>query len=241
MERLRTGIKGFDELVGGGIPRGRSVLVAGGCGTGKSTFCMQALYNGAKYFDEPGVYVTLDEKPDVLREDCLNFGWDLRELEENFLLRIIDGTAARIGKASQEHAFLATAGLDVDILLKEISKHIDELRARRVVIDSLASLGYSIEPPNKTTVRRAILKMADLLQTKGVTSFMISEITGEPNTYSSYGVEEFIVDGVVVLDYMAVGRESTRTLYIRKMRGTKHSERLHPIEIREGEGIVVLQ
>ena len=74
MERIKTGVPGFDGLIEGGIPKGRSVLVSGATGTGKTIFCMQYLYNGAKQFKEPGIYVTLDERPNLIREDVLRFG-----------------------------------------------------------------------------------------------------------------------------------------------------------------------
>ena len=104
MERTATGIKGFDNLIEGGIPEARSVLVSGACGTGKTIFCMQFLYNGAMKYKEPGIYVTLDERPDLIRQDMLRFGWDLRKIEDENMIQIIDGSIAKIGLPSERNS-----------------------------------------------------------------------------------------------------------------------------------------
>ena len=93
--RVATGIPGLDALVEGGFPRARSILVSGSCGTGKSIFGMQYLYHGLVDYEEPGVFVTFDEMPSKIREDMLKFGWNLKELEKNDLLAILDATSAK--------------------------------------------------------------------------------------------------------------------------------------------------
>ncbi|MEM0360230.1 MAG: ATPase domain-containing protein [Candidatus Diapherotrites archaeon] len=236
MERVRTGIIGLDELLEGGFPEGRAILVSGGCGTGKTTFGVQYIYAGAEKYGEPGIYVTLDERPSLIREDCLTFGWDLRKLEEENMIQIIDGSIARIGIPSDEEFALPSTGFDVDKLLIEILSSIKRYGAKRVVIDSIPSLGYNLKTEHE--IRRAILKLGYLLEKAGVTSILISELGEGKNRFSKYGVEEYLVDGVIVLHYMGVGMTSNRTLHIRKMRGTKHSEDLHPLEITQ-RGIVV--
>jgi len=229
MEKTRTGIIGLDELLEGGFPSKRSILVSGGCGTGKTTFGVQYVYAGAEQYSEPGIYVTLDERPNLIREDCLNFGWDLRKLEEENMLQIIDGSIARIGIPSDEEFSLPSTGFDVDKLLIEILTSIKRYGAKRVVIDSIPALGYSLNSEHE--VRNAILKLGYMLEKAGVTSVLISELGARKGSFSKYGVEEYLVDGVIVLHYMGVGMTSNRTLHIRKMRGTKHSEDLHPLEI----------
>jgi len=236
MDRVRTGIIGFDELLEGGFPRGRSILVSGGCGTGKTTFGVQYVYAGAEKYGEPGIYVTLDERPKLIREDCLNFGWDLKKLEEENMLQIIDGAIARIGIPSDEEFSLPSTGFDVDKLLIEILTSIKRYGAKRVVIDSIPALGFNLKTEHD--IRKAILKLGYMLEKAGVTSLLISEIGEKKNTFSKYGVEEYLVDGVIVMHYMGVGMTSNRTLHIRKMRGTKHSEDLHPLEISQ-RGLIV--
>jgi len=235
MRRIRTGIYGLDELIEGGFPQGRSVLVSGGCGSGKTTFGIQYLYMGAEVYGEPGIYVTLDERPNLIREDCLNFGWDLRKLEEQNMLQIIDGTVARLGFPTEEEFTLPSTVIDVDKLLLEILAAIKRFGAKRIVIDSLPALGLSLKSEDE--IRKAMLKISYLLGKAGITAVLISE-TGENKRFSKYGVEEYLVDGVIVLHYLGVGSTTTRALQVVKMRGTKHSEYLHPLEITD-RGIVI--
>ncbi len=229
MNRVKTGIKGLDTLVEGGFPKGRSVLVSGGCGTGKTILSMQYIYSGAKDFGEPGVYVTLDERPDLLREDCLRFGWDLAKLEDKNLMQIIDGSIAKLGIPSEEEFSLPVTGFDIDKLLLETMRIIKRIGAKRVVIDSIPALGFNFKDENE--VRKAILKLSYMLMRSGVTSIMTSEVAEGDQRYGKYGVEEYVVDGVIVLHYMGVGTQSNRTLHVRKMRATNHSEDLHPLKI----------
>jgi len=236
MNRIATGIKGLDELIEGGFPEGRSVLLSGACGTGKSIFSSQYIYNGAKKFSEPGIYITLDERPDLVRQDMLRFGWDFRKLEDEKMVQIIDGTVAKIGIPSEEEFSMPSTGFDLDKLLLEIVRATKRIGAKRIVIDSLPALGFNYT--NESEVRNAILKLSYVLMRTGVTSLITSEIIEGENKYGKFGVEEYVVDGVIVLHYMGIGTRSNRTMHIRKMRATKHSEDLHPMEISE-KGIAI--
>lgn len=229
MDRVPTGIPGFDELIEGGFPQGRSILVSGACGTGKTIFCTQYLYNGAKKYNEPGIYITLDERPELIRQDMLRFGWDLRKLEDENLCQIIDGSLAKIGIPSEEEFSMPATGFDIDKLLLEIMRTVKRIGAKRLVIDSIPALGFNFEGDNE--IRNAILKLSYLLMRIGVTTLMTSEMDEGSNKYGKYGIEEYVVDGVLVLHYMGIGTRSNRTMHIRKMRATHHSEELHPIEI----------
>jgi KaiC/GvpD/RAD55 family RecA-like ATPase len=230
MNRVKTNIPGFDELIEGGFPEGRSFLVSGGTGTGKTIFATQFLINGAK-MGETGIYVTLDERPELIREDMLRFGWNLRQFEDEQLIKIIDGTTSKIGIPSDEEFTLPATGFDLDKLLLEIMKAIKKIRAKRVVIDSIPALGLNFKTEHE--IRNAVLKLVYLLSRAGVTTVMTTEINEDSKQYGKYGVEEFVADGVIILHYMGLGTQSNRTLHIRKMRATKHSEDLHPIQITE--------
>lgn len=235
MNRIQTGIFGFDELVEGGLPQGRSFLVSGGTGTGKTIFSTQFLINGIEN-GEPGIYLTLDERPELIREDMLRFGWNLRKMEDEGSLKVIDGTIAKVGIPSDEEFSLPATGFDLDKLLLELMKAIKKINAKRVVIDSIPALGLNFETEHET--RKAILKTVYLLSRAGVTTILTTEINEGSNTLGKFGVEEFVVDGVIVLHYMGIGTQSNRTLHIRKMRATKHSEDLHPIQI-SNDGIKI--
>ncbi len=231
MKRVKTGVTGLDDLLEGGFPEGRSILVSGGCGTGKTIFCMQYIMHGAEEMGEPGIYVTLDERPELIREDMNRFGWDLARLESKGLISLVDGSMAKLGLPSTENFQLPSQGFDLDKLLLEIMRIIRRTSAKRLVIDSVPALGFNFE--NQTEVRKALLKLSDVLQRSGVTSILTTEMIQDSKRFSKYGVEEYLVDGVIVLHYMGVGTRSNRTLHIRKMRATKHSEDLHPLEITE--------
>ncbi len=230
MNRVKTGVPGFDELVEGGLPEGRSFLISGGTGTGKTIFATSFLVNGA-LAGEPGVYLTLDERPELIREDMLCFGWNLRKLEDQGVLKIVDGTMAKLGIPSDEEFSLPATGFDLDKLLLELMRAIKKIKAKRVVVDSIPALGLNFE--NEHEIRKAVLKMVYLLSRAGVTTMFTTEINEDSKQLGKYGVEEFVADGVIVLHYMGLGTQSNRTLHIRKMRATKHSEDLHPLQITE--------
>src|SRR3989344_5257673 len=206
MNRVPTGINGLDELIEGGFPEGRAMLLAGGCGTGKTVFCMQYIYNGAKKYGEPGIYVTLDERPELLRQDMGVFGWDIRKLE------------------------------DIDKLMLEIMRVAKRINAKRLVIDSIPALGFNFQ--SEIEIRNAIRKLSYLLMRIGVTTIMTTESGDQENKFGKFGIEEYVVDGVLVVHYMGIGTRSNRTMHIRKMRATKHSEELHPMTISE-KGITI--
>jgi len=235
MNRIKTGISGFDKIVEGGLPEGRSFLLSGGTGTGKTIFATQFLIGGAAE-GEAGIYLTLDERPELIREDMLRFGWNLRQLEDEGKLQIIDGTIAKVGIPSDEEFSLPATGFDLDKVLLELMRAIKKIKAKRVVIDSIPALGMNFE--NEHDIRKAVLKMVYLLSRAGVTTMLTTEISEGSKQFGKYGVEEFVSDGVIVLHYMGIGTQSNRTLHIRKMRATKHSEDLHPIEI-SNEGLKI--
>ncbi len=235
MERVPTGITGLDPLIEGGFPRGRTVLLSGGCGTGKSIFAMQYIYEGASKYDEPGVYVTMDERPETTRQDMLRFGWDIKALEDAGKIIILDLTAGKIGVASDEK-YSVSEGLDVDRLILKIMQTAGEIGAKRLVVDSLPSLGFHLKDEDE--IRNMILKLTYMIRKSDLTAVLISEIPeqslgGGPMMFSKFGVEEYVADSVILLHYLGIGTDSNRTLYIRKMRGTKHAEDIIPMQISE--------
>jgi len=232
VERVKTGIKGMDELMEGGFPRNRTILLSGGCGTGKSIFSTQYIYNGVTMFDEPGLYVSLDESPELLREDVLRFGWNLRDLEKTGKFKLIDGSIFSEGAES----LYSGSSFDIDVLLQEIMKEVKNIKAKRLVIDSIPGMGFKFKTEVET--RHAIMKLNYLLQRTGVTTILISELNEATKQFGKYGVEEYLADGVITLHYLGVGTQSNRTMHIRKMRSTKHSEDLHPMKISD-KGITV--
>lgn len=240
VERIPTGIPGLDELLEGGFPKQRLILVSGATGTGKSIFGMQYVYKGLVEHEEPGIFVTFDEMPDKLREDVLRFGWNIKDMEKNELLGIVDGSSARAGAASDEPHSLMPNQLDVDRILLEIIALARRMNAKRLVIDSLASMGLRID--GDLEARKAVLKMSYVLARSGLTTILTTEVPeqaiGSGMRFSKYGVEEYVADGVILLSTMAIGSQVNRTIYIRKMRGTNHSMAIHSLEVSD-RGIAI--
>ena len=222
MERVKSGIDGFDDLVQGGFPQGSSVLLAGGTGTCKTIFAMQYIYNGAVQYDEPGLYVTVESNAKNIAWNMESFGWNIRDLQEERKVNIY-----RLHTASKR---------DFGGLIKEelstITSLVKELGVKRLVVDSTTAIAALISEP--TAIRNILFKFGDGLKELNCTTLFTSETKSEKNTFSAYGVEEFMADGVIVL-YFA---PPNRIIFIRKMRGTNHSKNVHPFEIGP-KGIVV--
>lgn len=216
--RTKTGITGLDELLQGGIPKGNLVLLSGSCGTGKSTFGMQYIYNGAAQFNEPGIYLTFEEQPEKLLKEMANFGWDIKSQMKK-----------------KKISFIAPEIYKFDELRREIGDEIDRIGAKRLVVDSFTLLSSYLKSDYEA--RRALTQLDKEIKKFDCTSLAISDIKEGSNTFSVTGYEEFIVDGVIVLRLTSsnpggVGAY-TRSVFIRKMRGTGHSLEAVPMNFEE--------
>ena len=219
----KTGIPGFDKLVNGGIPTGNLVLLSGSCGTGKTTFGMQYLYNGAIKYNEPGVYVTLEENPEQLIKNVSHYGWDIRsQIKKNKI------------------SFLSPEIYKVDELRRTIGDELDRIDAKRLVLDSFTLLSAYLK--SDFEARRTLTKLDRELKKFNCTSIVISDIKQGSNAFSITGYEEFIVDGVVVLHLTSSAPNGlgshVRSIFIRKMRGTTHSLSAVPMKF-ENDGVRV--
>jgi KaiC/GvpD/RAD55 family RecA-like ATPase len=234
MVRVKTGVKGLDEIIGGGYPEGTNILVTGGTGTGKTIFCAQFLYMGAKFYNETGIIVTLEERPEDFRKEMIGFGWDFQKLEDENKIIIIDAATSRSGIHAKERHTMPK-GFDIDALITEIYKAAKKIDAKRVVIDSIPSLELRVL--EQSQIRKAIYRLASLLLEIGVTSLITTE-SKDDKRLSRYGVEEFVSRGVIIFSLEEKGLDLKRNLRIRKMRETKHTMRNIPFEIQD-EGIVI--
>jgi KaiC/GvpD/RAD55 family RecA-like ATPase len=238
--RCPTGIKGFDELVSGGLPRGRTILVNGSCGTGKTIFSTQFLINGVKNYNEPGIYVMLEQDVNEFREDMGGFGFELQKLEEAGKLIIVNATVRKdqagdnfLELKSETHVIRPEVAT-VEKITEVIESAARKIGAKRAVIDSLSSMILTFE--DTRSLRHLILDLNYTLKRAGLTTLIISdEIAGD----ITEAAERYVVDGVITLRYVTVGPDPGRTLVIDKMRRTKHSENIHTIQFGE-EGIEVL-
>jgi KaiC/GvpD/RAD55 family RecA-like ATPase len=226
MERVKTGIPALDDLLGGGFPKGSTILVSGDSGTGKTIFCMQYLYWGAAK-EEPGIMVTFEERPQDLRRECLQFGWDLAPLEEEGRLAIVDVTSTRSGAPSRER-YVAPRDMGVEALITTVYQIGREIGASRVGIDSIPALGLMYE--DRGELRRNLFKLSNLLLEMGVTAIMTTE---KPmgGYLGTYGFEEYLTRGVISLKIEEQSGQLRRSLIVRKMRETNHSMARVPYEI----------
>ncbi|MEA1993795.1 MAG: ATPase domain-containing protein [Euryarchaeota archaeon] len=231
--RVKTGMDGLDELIEGGFPKGSVILVSGMAGTGKSIFSMQYIYKGLE-MGENGVYITLEEGPEELRKEARRFSWDLREYEDEGKLVILD-VSTRVGLPPREKYFIED--LSIENLLNRVYEICSEIGAKRLVLDSLPPLFQKEE-----NLRPKIHKIGKVLNETGCTSLIISE-TIRDDRFSRFGIEEFISRGLITLHLEEIEskrriQECRRSIFIRKMRQTKHKVRKYPFYIDE-EGISI--
>jgi KaiC/GvpD/RAD55 family RecA-like ATPase len=228
MEFIRTGIPGFDDLVGNGIPRGHTILISGGPGCGKTIFGLQYVYNGVDMFEEPSAYVFIEESPENIKLNAKNFGW------MNFGSYVNKGLY--LTRLVIPETFIEDPeGSENDMIkqLNTIPEYVKQHGIKRLVLDSISALSFWIS--NQAKLRWALCQLSMKLKEAGCTSFFITEIPGDTkHKYSAFEVEEFISDGIVKLMFYP----PNRYIHIRKMRGVNHSKKIHPFYITDS-GIVI--
>jgi len=234
MNRLRTGIVGFDTLIEGGFAEGTTTLLTGPTGSGKTLFGIQYLFNGATEYDEPGIFVTLETRPNDLRFEASQFGWDLSELEEAGRLTIIDAASSRAQLPTSEK-YALKRGFDMDSLAEMIYDVIESSKAKRLVLDSIAGLMLRFNEPSE--VRRELYRISSLLNEIKVTSIFIGEMISDR---ADIGVAKFITQGLITFGFTEVNGRLERDLLVRKMRFTAHSLKRHDFVIGNS-GIKVLK
>lgn len=232
MNRVKSGIPGFDELLKGGIPERNVVLLSGGPGTGKSIFGQQFLYHGLKN-GEAGVLVALEEHPVQIRINMAQLGWDVKQYETEGLFALVDAFTAGIGEAAKRERYVVPTPDDPPTLIDVMRMAVKELKAKRVVVDSVSTV-YFTRP---AMARSILLQLKKVLAGLGTTSILVSQVSVGERGFGGPGVEH-AADGIIRLDLDEIKGELHRSLIIWKMRGTAHSMRRHPFEIT-GQGIVV--
>jgi KaiC/GvpD/RAD55 family RecA-like ATPase len=229
-EKIKTGIPGFDEICNGGLLRNRAYVVEGMCGAGKSIFGLQFLYNGAVQYNEPGMLLSTEERPDSIRANASNLGWNLAELEGKGMLSIIDGSFAKIGIPSTEK-YLDFKPSNIDKTILTLIKVKEDTGAKRLVVDSLTALSQDYLD-RAGRYRKALLKMTTLLDLAGLTTLFLVEARAPG------GVESFVTEGAITLYFKRKENLRVRGIEIHKLRGSDHSHKIHAIDIGHG-GIVV--
>jgi circadian clock protein KaiC len=223
-----SGIQGFDEVTGGGLPRGRPTLICGGAGCGKTLFAMEFLIRGIVDHGEPGVFMAFEETAGDLAANVASLGFDLRKLEAGKKLAI---DYVRVERAEIEE----TGEYDLEGLFVRIQHAVDEVGAKRVVLDTIESLFSGL--PNPAVLRSEIRRLFRWLKDRGLTVVVTGE-QGE-GTLTRQGLEEYVSDCVIFLDHRVTSETSTRRLRVVKYRGSLHGTNEYPFLIDES-GISIL-
>jgi circadian clock protein KaiC len=228
LQKDQTGISGFDEITGGGLPAGRPTLVCGSAGAGKTLFAMEFLVRGVTTYNEPGVFMSFEETDEELAINVASLGFDLKQLIADKKL-ILDYVFIERSEIEE------TGDYDLEGLFLRLEHAINEVGAKRVVLDTLEALFSGL--PNEAIIRAELRRLFRWLKEKGVTAVITCE-RGE-GTLTRYGLEEYIADCVILLDNRVDNQISTRRLRIVKYRGTSHGTNEYPFFI-DHEGFAVL-
>lgn len=227
MKKIKSGIKGLDNLVGGGILEGHSVLVCGSPGTGKTIFGLQFLYNGIKEQKENGLFVSVEDKTEKLKFYANEFGWDLDKLQKEKKIEFIKLPIDQKGY----------------MIIDNIAEKAKEIGAKRIVVDSLSALSINAKMFNLPLknqqdptgfIKGRILRTAgyvpfedvsqftylfiDRISDLGATSLFLTDTDGT-ESLTKDGVSEYVCDGVILLKLHDASKNVSRTLSVKKMRG----------------------
>jgi circadian clock protein KaiC len=232
MEKLATGIEGFDGISLGGLPKGRTTLVAGTAGSAKTIFATQFLANGIRQEKESGVFVTFEEPPEDIRNNVVGLGWDIRGWEKEGKWAFVDASPQPSDQP------IVVGDYDLGALVARIEFAVKKVGAKRVSMDSLGAIFSRFT--EASVVRGELFRIAVALKQMGVTAILTAERTDEYGEIARFGVEEFVADNVVILRNVLEAEKRRRTVEILKFRGTMHQKGEYPFTIIPDEGIVVI-
>lgn len=233
-ETVPTGIYGLDEMMSGGFPKKRIILVLGSPGAGKTILASQFLYKGLTEFNENAVMVSLDENKHHFYSEMINFGWDFKKAEEENKFRFIDATRlSRVAMLKEkmmkeETHSLRGKLLSIDTLVEQLQDKIAEIDAKRVVLDTLASLFYRFTDPIER--RTAGTDLIEALSDLGTTTIVTTELD-QVGLERNLSDEEFMVHGVILLQTLFSGGSTVRALHVEKMRGVGTNSNMVPYTI----------
>ena len=228
LPKAPTGIRGLDDITAGGLPRGRSTLVTGGTGSGKTLLGLQFLVAGAREYGEPGVLVTFEESASKVSANVASLGFDLDGLQRDGRLVV---HAFQVDPAE----IVESGEFDFEPLFALLDDTIERIGAKRVVLDTVELLFGAF--PSQAIVRAELSRVFRRLEDRAVTAI----ITGERGDHglTRHGIEEYVSDCVIVLDHRMREEISTRRLRVVKYRGSAHGTNEYPFLI-SAHGFVVL-
>lgn len=223
IERTKTGISELDSLIEGGVEKNSVNLIAGSAGSGKSIFCTQFIVYGAEVLNEPGVYICFEERKERFFSHMALFGWDLAKLEAQKKFVFVEYTPEQVKRMIEEGGGL-------------IENIVSKIKAKRIVIDSITS--FALLYQNEVQKKEAALDLFELLRKWNVTAFVTQEITEDQVEKQEPGELGFEADSVILMYFIKEQNTRKRAIEILKMRGTKHSKRILPLDITP-KGVVI--
>lgn len=251
-DRVPTGIAGLDDLIEGGFPRGSTALVAGSTGTGKTIFGLHYIYNGAAKYNEPGVFVSLEQTDEELRTQAKRFGWDLAKLEKENKLALVKVPVAKrnvrlfnLIKEAVERVGAKRLAID-SISIIEINAGMYSLPLDEDVGDSLS--GPALEPGRAhfntslfsgDTEKQFVYLFVDRIKQLGLTTLFVAEAPAHDGYLTRDTVSEFACDGVISLSSMLMGTSPVRLITVNKMRATACDTAPRTYRILSGQGLVL--
>jgi circadian clock protein KaiC len=228
LQKARTGIAGLDEITGGGLPQGRTTIVCGGPGCGKTMLGIEFLVRGALEFNEPGVLMAFEETPEDIASNVASLGFDIEKLaaEKKLFLDYISVEPSEMAE---------TGDYDLEGLFIRLQNAVESIGAKRVMFDTVEALFTGFANPG--ILRAEFRRLFRWLKDRGLTTVLTAE-RGE-GTLTRQGLEEYVSDCVILLDHRIKDQISARRLRVVKYRGTKHGADEYPFLIDE-RGMSVL-
>lgn len=232
VHKEETGIPGFDFIADGGLPRGRTALVAGTAGSGKTIFATQFLVEGIRRHDQAGVFITFEERPEDIRRNMRSFGWDIRRWEDEGAWMFVDASP------EPSHEMTIVGDYDFGALLARIEHAVRSVGGLRVAVDSIGAVFSQFDSSSR--IRQELFRIASALRDMGVTTILTAERREEYGAIAVNGIEEFVADNVIILRNSLADEKRRRTIEILKFRGTTHHKGEYPFTVISTDGIVVI-
>ena len=229
--KIATGIPGFDVFSEGGLPKGRTTLISGTAGSGKTIFACQFLAEGIKS-GQNGVFLTFEESPKMLRKNVGSFDWDIARWEAEGKWVFVDASPL------DQSIPMVSGEYDLDPLVTRLKYAIEKVNAQRVAIDSLGTIFSYV--PDESQVRNVLFQLAHILREMSITAVLTSERISDYGEVSRFGIEEFVADNVIILRNALVNEKRRRTIDILKFRGVTHQQGEFPFTIIPDRGIIII-
>ena len=230
--KISVGIDGFDQITEGGIPKGRTTLVAGTSGSGKTFLALQYLVGGATQFGDNGVIVTFEETPEEIMRNVQSLGWDMKKLVKDKKIAFVDCSP------EPGETIVESGVYDFSALMARIEHAVRSVNGKRVIMDSIGSVFSQFTDRN--LVRNELHRIASGLRALEVTSLITVERVDEYGDIARFGVEEFVSDNVIILRNPLDNEKRRRTIEILKFRGTTHQKGEFPFSIDPVDGMIII-